>query len=67
MQVWWGPWAKIVGGKHLEYLKFIAAKIYASCGIRRGVTRAKYALVLVVAPNTSPEFGLSGPRHGKND
>ena len=36
------------------------------------LTHAEYAealdcMVLVVAPDTSPEFGLSGPRHGKTD
>jgi hypothetical protein len=58
---------------HFEYFKFIATKTYESCGrSRRVLTHAEYAealdcMVLVVAPDTSPEFGLSGPRHGKND
>ena len=30
LQLWFGPSKRIVGGKHLEYFNFIAAKTLAS-------------------------------------
>eukprot|EP00435_Cladocopium_sp_Y103_P011535 s1767_g3.t1 len=38
LQLWFGPSAQIVGGKHLEYFHFIEEKAFASCGRTRPET-----------------------------